>query len=228
MVWIDDSRLVSDDWQGKVIFWAVTAVSFSQARTWSIGAQALGLAVSPDKTQIAVAGDNGITFATVAGVGFGQCGNGILDPNEQCDDGNTVSGDGCNALCQLEATWFCLAPGQPCLEMAVCGDGFVEAGEQCDSGALKNDNLYGRCTTQCKLGPHCGDGIVQTPSEQCDLGSSNGNMSLGANGCTATCMIPHYCGYGIVDTNLGEQCDLGANNGQPGQPCNSSCEYILP
>jgi hypothetical protein len=41
-------------------------------------------------------------------------------------------------------------------------------------------------------------------------------------------MIPHYCGYGIVDTNLGEQCDLGANNGQPGQPCNSSCEYILP
>lgn len=235
----------------------------------------------------------GITFLSAAGNG-GPCGNGFLDPEEQCDDGNTVSGDGCNALCQVEANWICPVPGQPCQNIAicgngvltsnetcddgntvsgdgcsadcqtiepgwvclapgkpcspgcnggfvvsggkcpnsvlpaVCGDGFVEAGEQCDSGSLNNDSLYGGCTTQCKLGPHCGDGIVQAPLEQCDLGGANGNMSLGANGCTAGCMNQHFCGDGIVDTNLGEQCDLGANNGQPGQPCDSSCGYILP
>ena len=25
------------------------------------------------------------------------CGNGVLDPGEQCDDGNKMAGDGCSA-----------------------------------------------------------------------------------------------------------------------------------
>jgi len=39
------------------------------------------------------------------------CGNTIVDPGEQCDDGNAITSDGCIA-CQF----------------AVCGDGFVHAG----------------------------------------------------------------------------------------------------
>ena len=31
-----------------------------------------------------------------------NCGNGLIDSGEQCDDGNTISGDGCSALCQFE------------------------------------------------------------------------------------------------------------------------------
>ncbi len=31
-----------------------------------------------------------------------SCGNGALEPGEQCDDGNVVNGDGCSATCQLE------------------------------------------------------------------------------------------------------------------------------
>ena len=30
------------------------------------------------------------------------CGNGTIEAGEQCDDGNTVSGDGCSSTCQLE------------------------------------------------------------------------------------------------------------------------------
>ncbi|MBI1827394.1 MAG: PQQ-dependent sugar dehydrogenase, partial [Planctomycetes bacterium] len=30
------------------------------------------------------------------------CGNNILEPGEECDDGNTLSGDGCSATCHLE------------------------------------------------------------------------------------------------------------------------------
>jgi cysteine-rich repeat protein len=30
------------------------------------------------------------------------CGNGIVQTGEQCDDGNTVDGDGCSSTCQLE------------------------------------------------------------------------------------------------------------------------------
>ena len=52
------------------------------------------------------------------------CGNHVLDPNEDCDDGNRVEGDGCSSLCQYEA---------------VCGNGIVELGEQCDRGSLNED-----------------------------------------------------------------------------------------
>ena len=31
------------------------------------------------------------------------CGNGVLDPGEACDDGNTASGDGCSATCTIES-----------------------------------------------------------------------------------------------------------------------------
>ena len=30
------------------------------------------------------------------------CGNGRLDSGEECDDGNTLSGDGCSSRCKLE------------------------------------------------------------------------------------------------------------------------------
>ena len=30
------------------------------------------------------------------------CGDAILDPGEQCDDGNTNNGDGCNDICEIE------------------------------------------------------------------------------------------------------------------------------
>jgi cysteine-rich repeat protein len=30
------------------------------------------------------------------------CGNGKLEAGEECDDGNTVSGDGCSCTCTIE------------------------------------------------------------------------------------------------------------------------------
>ena len=35
-----------------------------------------------------------------------DCGNSIPDPAEECDDGNTVSGDGCSSACLIEAELF--------------------------------------------------------------------------------------------------------------------------
>ena len=32
----------------------------------------------------------------------GVCGNGILEPGEECDDGNLITGDGCDSSCQIE------------------------------------------------------------------------------------------------------------------------------
>ncbi len=39
-----------------------------------------------------------------------ECGNGVKDPGELCDDGNTRSGDGCNSTCTLQDDWDRVAP----------------------------------------------------------------------------------------------------------------------
>ena len=38
------------------------------------------------------------------------CGNSILDPGEQCDDGNGAPGDGCSDTCQVEPGFECTLP----------------------------------------------------------------------------------------------------------------------
>jgi cysteine-rich repeat protein len=32
----------------------------------------------------------------------GVCGDGFLDEDEECDDGNSAEGDGCSSVCQVE------------------------------------------------------------------------------------------------------------------------------
>lgn len=51
-------------------------------------------------------GNSAKTFGTCSNGAVGSnkcfiCGNGILDPFEQCDDGNLLDGDGCSSTCRL-------------------------------------------------------------------------------------------------------------------------------
>lgn len=62
-----------------------------------------------------------------------------------------------------------------------CGDGKLQNGEQCDAGA-KNSNLPGAlCRPNCQRS-HCGDNVVDPPSEQCD----DGNVQS-RDGCSERC-----------------------------------------
>src|SRR5690349_21722126 len=60
-----------------------------------------------DVTRLEVTGCNGFPPLT-------PCGDGILDPGEGCDDGNTVGLDGCSAGCGLEPGAICDAAGTHC------------------------------------------------------------------------------------------------------------------
>jgi len=40
------------------------------------------------------------------------CGDGFVEPGEECDDGNTVNGDGCSSTCKREPAHQLLATGQ--------------------------------------------------------------------------------------------------------------------
>jgi WD40-like Beta Propeller Repeat len=62
-VWINSDRFLTDDWSGVVHSWTRGNDGlFALSGTWNLGSQALGMAVSPDKTQAAVVGDGGIVF----------------------------------------------------------------------------------------------------------------------------------------------------------------------
>jgi cysteine-rich repeat protein len=124
-----------------------------------------------------------------------SCGDGVLDPNEQCDDGNNVSGDGCSAACELETT---------------CGDGVIGAGEQCDDG---NTTSGDGCSATCQLETVCGNGIVEGV-EQCDDGNT-----VSGDGCSSICTYETVCGDGKKEGN--EQCDDG--NKVAGDGCSPSC-----
>jgi cysteine-rich repeat protein len=56
------------------------------------------------------------------------CGNGVLETNEQCDDGNTSSGDGCANGCAQETGWFCSGEPSVCqttVNNDVCSGAFA-------------------------------------------------------------------------------------------------------
>ncbi|MBI4175695.1 MAG: hypothetical protein HY518_00685 [Candidatus Aenigmarchaeota archaeon] len=51
--------------------------------------------------------DDGVSFEVLPPAVITSCGNGVIDPGEQCDDGNTAAGDGCDATCQVELLTTC-------------------------------------------------------------------------------------------------------------------------
>ncbi|MBI2636017.1 hypothetical protein HYW84_01700 [Candidatus Peregrinibacteria bacterium] len=48
-------------------------------------------------------GDQCYNGLCVSGVCADLCGNGVVDPGEQCDDGNRVTGDGCSRFCERKS-----------------------------------------------------------------------------------------------------------------------------
>lgn len=65
VLWVDDNRLVTDDWSGLVILWEKSGGTFAVSRAWQLDSQALGMAVSPDKSRLVIGGGDGITFLSL-------------------------------------------------------------------------------------------------------------------------------------------------------------------
>ena len=52
-----------------------------------------------------------VPYAEACGTCEHRCGDGRVDDGEQCDDGNTVNGDGCSAFCETECGGEGCTPG---------------------------------------------------------------------------------------------------------------------
>ena len=163
------------------------------------------------------------------------CGNGFMESFESCDDGNTVSGDGCSQTCVVEEGWTC--NNSPAV--VACGNGKKEEFETCD-GDKGCAPLY-RCTIDCSEcmdvrrydPPVCGDGIIKYDA-QCDDGNT-----VSGDGCSPDCVVEKgwTCAGGRVCTKLisvckticgdwfsvgSEECDDG--NTVSGDGCSASCK----
>lgn len=143
------------------------------------------------------------------GSGSARCGDGTVDPGEQCDPPN---GTTCNDNCRLTGS-------------GECGNGIVEAGEQCElPNGITCDNTCAliipagcgndiiddgeECeppnTTHCDVGcrligsPVCGNRTVET-GEECEPPNTTN--------CDANCQLvePAECGNGVVEED--EQCE---------------------
>ena len=124
------------------------------------------------------------------------CGNGRVEGEEQCDDGDPDDTDDCPTTCRF----------------AYCGDGFLRAGlEACDMGAANSDTTPDACRADCTL-PRCGDGVRDT-GEACDDGNADET-----DGCLSSCRTSE-CGNGRRDGS--EECDDG--NTDDTDACLSTC-----
>jgi len=130
------------------------------------------------------------------------CGNGLVEQNEQCDDGNRDDTDACLHTCRN----------------ATCGDGIVRGGfEECDAGSANSDRNPDACRSDCTL-PVCGDGVADS-GEECDDGNTRND-----DACVAGCLQAR-CGDGYVQSGI-EDCDDGdAANGTATDSCTSDCRF---
>jgi cysteine-rich repeat protein len=113
-------------------------------------------------------------FRSIERIIIDRCGNGVVGPGEQCDDGNRGNGDGCDSNCTRTA----------------CGNRVVSAGEQCDDGnTVGGDGCDADCQReQCPNGKDAnGECIPKDPGDPNTSQECAGSCDDGDNCTTDTC-----------------------------------------
>jgi cysteine-rich repeat protein len=114
------------------------------------------------------------------------CGDGWISSEEQCDDGNTLNGDCCSAICTYEPA------GSPCTDELFCnGDDTCNGSGGCQPGAGNPclafpGTVCNEISDSCDPAQVCGNGVVEV-NEQCD----DGNI-LDADCCSAQCVFESF------------------------------------
>src|SRR3989339_56910 len=142
---------------------------------------------------------------------FADCGNGILESGEECDDKNKISGDRCSSTCKNET-----------YDVSMCGDSVLFFGyEECDLGV--NGIIIDGCDDDCTFATYntsyCGDNVIFIGTENCDDGNFIAGDSCAPN-CTKEVYDYKYCGDNVLFLGK-EQCDDGNHISR--DSCSSNC-----
>jgi cysteine-rich repeat protein len=173
-----------------------------------------------------------------------ECGNGVLDVGEKCDDGNLQDGDCCSANCTFEPA------GSSCGDGDLCnGDETCDGAGTCDPGIPLDcdDGLFCNGVEVCDPTAGCAspDVPVAMMSQSTEIrvtswnrrrraplvqSDPSGGAAAAGNPCppgtvcnemTDSCDSVTECGNGVLDA--GEECDDG--NLQNGDCCGAGCMF---
>jgi cysteine-rich repeat protein len=152
------------------------------------------------------------------------CGDGVVDPDEQCDDGplNGTAGDGCTASCMFA----CIVPANDCPAAAPCTLNACKPDNTCGSlPDMTQDGMSCGTGLICQNGEcisaTCGNGIVEA-NEECDFGTMNGPNTGCESDCKFSCTIsPNSCDDGNA-CNGAETCGAVTVGGNAGQKCTAT------
>ena len=221
-----DNCIVGDDDFGGVSGSQITDIEIDAGQRLVIVASGYGADVT---------GEFGLSIYTQIPP---ECGNGIVEINEECDDENVEDGDGCSSMCLIapipegnacdpesgiylcDEGLFCAegeAEGEYACAAIVCGDGQVAGDEACDDG---NDSDVDGCTTACAIAP-----IPE--GEACD---PNSDAFVCEEGLYCSIVEGDFicnlnpCGNGQLDLGgeTPETCDDG--NAEAGDGCSDTCQ----
>ena len=176
-----------------------------------------------DATPCSPAGVSGEFICVAESCRSSACGDGFVDERrlELCDDGNMVSGDGCEPFdcipsCEVDAD---CDNGQPCDGVERCASGACVASARLDDGEPCGSELA--CRGGVCANVLCGNMTVDAP-EDCDDGDTiNGDGC--ENDCTFTCTSDDDCAVMDADVCDGrETCNQVSHVCVAGQPlvCN--------
>lgn len=120
-------------------------------------------------------------------ISFSRCNaNGVVDPGEECDDGNATGGDGCSGACRVEQCFTCVGDPSVCSVAPgnACDDGvFCNGSDTCDAvGACSNHGSSPcpgtACNSTCNEAAHTCFDAVTTPcdadGEPCSIDRCDG------------------------------------------------------
>jgi len=146
------------------------------------------------------------------------CNNGIVQPGEECDDGDDKDDNGCTRRCEYTCKLGdALSPNvNECTPFSTCDEASHtwQGGQRLEDGIVCG-NGDGYCQSGVCILSICGDGVVE-PNEECDLGDQNG---VEDSGCSASCTTA-VCGDGVIGGS--ETCDDGPELVNL-DGCNSKC-----
>ena len=216
---------------------ATGALTFVEQKRNGVGGVAglhgaAAVAVSPDGYSIYATGS---TSDAVADFEVRRCSDGVLDPDEQCDDGNREDGDCCSSSCQLEpATTVCRPAAGSCDVAELCtgtsgacpADSFKPATFECRPAAGDCDvaeactGLSAACPSDRKRSGVCRPSAgscdaaetCDGTSDSCpqDRSAPDGTPCDDGNACTQneTCQQGGCIGGDQVGCNDGDACTV--------------------
>lgn len=120
-----------------------------------------------DCSSVATCADSAGSFICTCNTGYvgtgvecsGLCGDGRSMPEEDCDDGNTASLDGCSSQCTTEENFMCLGGNSTFRDTCVCASGFYPA-----PGV---DSLVSTCALACSAAACSSVGTCQAQHGYC-------------------------------------------------------------